>query len=296
MTFHIERHDISNPNYPQFIAKVPERRKFYVQWLIDSPFDAGGPLSGVKDQAELCLSMDTDVDRLETWEAWVTYMQMSEATLAVSTTEPGTQFTRMINHQEHILTAVEPDYFTNASNWLTAFYLAVTCRDQERYRSLCQIPVETLRQAGESLGSQYNPYIYHLVEALQAFVLNRPGLGENLLKAMELSDPANAEIGTTEVLNKLTFPPLNTLMHLVRRNSDKFNEALAEGLELFRSFRTANEERAKSIEGGTSIPLLALACLAYDTAGQDPDFHFDVESGYLPKHILQRSWHGEFPI
>ncbi len=296
MTYIIDRHDISNPNFVDSISRVPERRKFYVEWLVESPFDAGGPLSGVKDQAELCISMDTDVDRLETWEAWVTWMQVSEAALAVSTTQPGIQITRRINHQEHTLTTVSPDYFTNARNWLDAFFLAVTCREQERYRSLCQVPVETLRQAGESRGTQYNPYIYHWIQALQAFVLNRPGLVENLTKAMELSDPVHAEIGDAETLNKMTFPPLNTLIHLARRQSDKFNEALAEGLVLFRSFHTATPERSQDIEGGVPLELLGLACLAYDTAKVDPDFHFDVESGYLPKHILQRSWYGEFPI
>ena len=240
--------------------------------------------------------MDPEVDKLETWEAWATWMQMSEAVLTISTTEPGTQLTRRINHQEQVLTAVEPDYFTNASNWLNAFCLAVTCRDQQRYRSLCQISVNTLEQAGESRGAQYNPYIYHWIQALQVFVLQQPGLGEHLMKAMELSDPANAEIGDSETLNKLTFPPLNTLMYLAQRKSDKFNQALAEGLELFRSFHTATPERSEEIDGGVPLELFALACLAYDTVEIDPDFQFDVESGYLPRHILHRSWYGEFPI
>ncbi|MFD3684384.1 immunity 49 family protein [Nocardiopsis sp. NPDC058631] len=296
MPYKITRHNIGNPNYPVHIAKIPERRKFYVGWLVESLSDAGGPLNGVKNQAELCLAVDTDAARPETWESWVTWMQVSEAVLAVSTTEPGTRLTRRIDYQEHSLTAVEPAYFTNASNWLDAFYLAVTCREQERYRSLCQISVETLRQAGESQGSLYNPYIYHWIQALQAFVLNRPGLPDHLTKAMELSDPARSEIGTPETLNKLVFPQLNTLVHLVRRDSAKFNEALTEGLELFRSFHTATPERAEELDGGTPLGLLAMACLAYDTAEVDPDFRLEVESGYLPKHLVQRSWYGEFPV
>ena len=295
MIHQIERHNIGKPGFLSFIEKIPERRKIYVQWLIDSPFDAGGPLGGVEFQTKVCLAMDPEVDRLETWEAWVAWMQVAEATLAVSTQEPGTRFTRMIDHEERTLTAVEPDYFTNADNWIDAFCLAVTCRDQERYRSLCHIPAETLREAGESRGTKYNPHIYHLVSALQTFVLNRPGLMDHLAKAMELSAPQNAELGTTEGLNKLVFPPLNTLLHLVRRNSDEFNEALAQGLELFGSYYTADEERAESLDGGTPLLLLALACLAYDTAQVDPNFHFEVESGYLPKHLLERSWYGEFP-
>ena len=73
------------------------------------------------------------------------------------------------------------------------------------------------------------------------------------------------------------------------------DEGAVQGLELFRSYYTANEERAKSLAGGTPLALLALACLAYDTAEVDPNFRFEVESGYLPKHLVQRSWYGEFP-
>ncbi|MFI9287832.1 Imm49 family immunity protein [Streptomyces werraensis] len=36
--------------------------------------------------------------------------------------------------------------------------------------------------------------------------------------------------------------------------------------------------------------LLALTCLAYD-AGRP----IEVESEYLPEHLLKRSWLGEFP-
>jgi hypothetical protein len=297
LTFHIERHDIGNPNYPQFISEVPERRKFYVKWLIDSTSAAGGPLSGVKDQAKLCLSMDTDVDRLETWESWVAWMQMSEATLAVSTVEADTQITRMINGEERTLTTVEPDYFSNAENWLNAFFLAVTCRDQDRYRSLANISIDLLRSAGQSRGTTYHPYMYPWVSALQAFVLHQPGLFDHLAKAMELTDPSHPEsFGDAQTLNKLTFPPLDTFRHLVKRDSDKFNESLALGLELFHSYYTATPELAKSLAGGVPLDLFALACLGYDTAQVDPDFHFEVESGYFPKHILERDWIGEFPI
>ncbi|PWV48631.1 immunity protein 49 of polymorphic toxin system [Nocardiopsis sp. L17-MgMaSL7] len=297
MPYMVERHDISNPNYADFIDETPEGRSFYVNWLIGSPFDAGGPVAGVSFKTKLCLAMDTDADLLETWESWVFWMQVTEAALAVSTVEPGGRVVRMINGEERVLSTVEPNYFTNAETWLDAFFLAVTCRDKIRYEYLCQIPVDLLRSAGESSGTTYSPHIYPWISALQAFVLNHPGLFDHLSEAMELSDPANPNgFGEAEPLNKLAFPPMDAFMHLVRRDSDKFNESLALGLELFRSFHTATPERAEEIEGGVPLGLFALACWGYDTALVDPNFRFDVESGYLPKHILERDWIGEFPI
>ncbi|WP_232833114.1 immunity 49 family protein [Nocardiopsis sp. TNDT3] len=239
---------------------------------------------------------DPDAAQVDTWEAWVTAMQMHHAMFAMTTNPPGTELELMVNHQVRHPKATGPRYCTNASNWLTAFFLAVVCRDQKRYRELCEISVDRLREAGESEGTQYNPFTYHWISALQAFVLNRPGLGEELLAAMELSAPDRAGIGSPELLGMIVFPPMNAFLRLVERDTEKFNDALAQGLELFRDYQISDAKRAQDIEGVVSLPLLALACLAYDTAQVDPDFRLEVESGYLPKHLLQRSWYGEFPV
>ncbi|MFJ9976347.1 Imm49 family immunity protein [Streptomyces cyaneofuscatus] len=51
-----------------------------------------------------------------------------------------------------------------------------------------------------------------------------------------------------------------------------------------------DEDRAKDIDGSIALGPLAIACLAYDA-----EFPLDNESDYLPKHLLQRTWLGEFP-
>ena len=50
------------------------------------------------------------------------------------------------------------------------------------------------------------------------------------------------------------------------------------------------------VNGIEPLPLTRLACLAYGKTAHTPDFALEVESGYLPKHLVQGSWHGEFPI
>lgn len=42
--------------------------------------------------------------------------------------------------------------------------------------------------------------------------------------------------------------------------------------------------------GLIALAPLAIACLAYDAG-----FRIEVESGYLPIALLERSWAGEFP-
>ncbi|SIO87614.1 hypothetical protein BQ8420_17000 [Nocardiopsis sp. JB363] len=222
-------------------------------------------------------------------------MQMHDALFKVTTTPEDEPVEVMINRQVRRTKGTGPMYCTNASNWLTGFYLAVICREQQRYRELCKIPVDLLREAGESDGARYNPYIYYWISAIQDFVLNRPGLGENLLQAMELSSPGSSELGSAATLDRLVFPQLNTFLHLVQRRSDEFNEALAEGLVAHGEYWTSSEERANNINGVVPMALLAFACFGYDAAEVESDFRFEVESGYLPKHLVQRSWYGEFP-
>jgi hypothetical protein len=51
-----------------------------------------------------------------------------------------------------------------------------------------------------------------------------------------------------------------------------------------------NEDRAADIDGAIALGPLAIACWAYDG-----DFPLDIESEYLPKHLLNHGWLGEFP-
>lgn len=69
-----------------------------------------------------------------------------------------------------------------------------------------------------------------------------------------------------------------------------FNEALVQALQLHKEYWTANEERQETSDGDIPLDVLALTCLAHD-AGRP----IDVESEYLPEHLLKRSWLGEFP-
>lgn len=50
------------------------------------------------------------------------------------------------------------------------------------------------------------------------------------------------------------------------------------------------EERATDIDGSNALGPLAIACLAHDGK-----FPIGIESDYLPKHLLQHTWLGEFP-
>ncbi|NYH52014.1 hypothetical protein HNR06_001603 [Nocardiopsis arvandica] len=287
-------HDLSTSAYRDNAKYFPEDRARQIGRIEKKTTCVSSALSGVYLDAKISLAVDPEAGMLETWEAWVATMQVADALFLASTIPRGTEVECMIDHEVRKLNGIGPRYFTNASNWTTAFFLAVTCRESERVRRLCEIPVELLREAGESKGTEYNEYTYHWIAALQAFVLERPGLVRHLTKAIELSDPDSGAFGG-DALDKLVFPQMNTFRCLLEEDSDGFNKALAQGLQLFKGYYTADEERAKDIKGVVPLGLLAMACWARDKQQHRPELRLEVESGYLPRYILDGGWVGEFP-
>ncbi|MCN9239940.1 immunity 49 family protein [Streptomyces sp. RY43-2] len=212
-------------------------------------------------------------------------MQLGSALFSVTSVSEGTVQCR-IHHKMRSLAATGPLSTARAGTWLTAFWLAVICRERQRMTELCEIPLERLR-APEG---QYDEYIYHWVDTLQTYWLRRPGLVEKLTATFQASDPSVARIAPRDLLDGQLYPPINLFYHFVRKDEEGFRTALVEALQLHKMYWTLNEEREKDIDGSIALGPLAIACLAYDGK-----LSIQVESEYLPKHLLQHDWLGEFP-
>ncbi|MFC9950874.1 Imm49 family immunity protein [Streptomyces prasinus] len=247
--------------------------------LIDFAFN-----SGVINLRARCV-IDPQAAAVETWEAAVNAMQLGSALFAVTAKNEGTVECR-INGKVRTLQATGPLSTARAGTWLNAFWLAVICREPERMTQLCEVPLERLR-APEG---QYDEYVYHWVDTLQTYWLRRPGLVEKLTAALQMSDPAVARIAPRDLLQGVLYPPINLFYHFVRRDVEGFSPALEEALKLHRAHWTLTEERQKDIDGAIALGPLAIACWAHD--GHLP---IEVKSDYLPQHLLQHDWLGEFP-
>ncbi|MDT0443431.1 immunity 49 family protein [Streptomyces johnsoniae] len=259
-----------------------------IRRLEQSPRMFNSALGKALMHAEANCAIDPNAELLETWEAVVTAMQVGSAMFATSNLTEGSVQCR-IGHEVRTLPATGPQYYSDAGNWLTAFWLAIVCREQDRMTQLCSVPLDVLRST-EAEYDEYDEYIYHWVDALQAYWLRRPGLAEKLTKAIELSHPDIARIAGQELMNKILYQPIGLFHRFVRRDHEGFNQDLATALELHKQYWTANEERTLGVDSLVAWGPLAVACLAYDGG-----FPIEVESEYLPKHLLVRSWLGEFP-
>ncbi|WP_060884156.1 immunity 49 family protein [Streptomyces caniscabiei] len=229
--------------------------------------------------------IDPQAAALETWEATVSAMQLGSAMFAVTEATEGVVECRIDREVRHI-PAAGPQTYADAGNWLTAFWLAVVCREQKRMTQLCEIPLDRLRSAE----GQYDEYVYRWVDTLQTYWLRRPGLVEKLIATLEASHPDVVSVAPRDLVQQVLYPPINLFHRFVRQDEEGFNEALVEAVELHKAYWTADEDRVRRTEGSLALGPLALACLAHD--GEIP---VGVQSDYLPKYLLERGWLGEFP-
>ncbi|MFF1353328.1 immunity 49 family protein [Streptomyces sp. NPDC058297] len=280
----VPRHGESGPNNVVYAKRLADSTARSVLRLERSPRMVDITFDKAVMSAQAHCAVDPRALALETWEATVNAMQVGSALFATSSRIDGSVPCR-INRDLLSIPATGAQPYSNAGDWLNAFWFAIVCRDQVRITQLCEIPVDLLRASGAA----YDEYIYHWVGALQAYWLKRPGLVDELTSAIQNSYPDIARIADRGSLEKVLHQPINLFHQFLRKDDEGFNRALVEALEHHKQYWTETEEREESVKGFLALSLLAATCLAYD--GGIP---VEVESDYLPRHLLERSWGGEF--
>ncbi|MFI2350421.1 immunity 49 family protein [Streptomyces sp. NPDC019443] len=204
MATSISRHGVPGPDAEQFAERLSERVARRIDELEESTdmidFDFSTALLTLQAH---CVA-DPEAAKLETWEATVSAMQLGSALFAVTGASEGTVECR-INGRMRTVPVIGPQPFADAGNWLSAFWLAVVCRDQARMTQLCEIPLERLR----SPEGQYEEFMYHWVDVLQTYWLQRPGLVDKLIAAIEGSNPEVARTVPRDLLQGVLYPPIN---------------------------------------------------------------------------------------
>ncbi|WP_141310485.1 immunity 49 family protein [Streptomyces spinoverrucosus] len=228
-----------------------------------------------------CL-VDPRASIFPTWDAWVNAMQVGSAVFAAATTAQDHVQCR-IAHKDRTLQATGPQWYVNPGSWISAFYLAVVCRERDRITALCEVPLSLLRENG----SQFDEYHYAWIDTLQTYWRGGPDLGSKLVAAVDGTDPAVAT--DPETAGKLLYPPMEMFHRFIREDNAGFNRALASALQWHKEYWT-EESRAFQASGLVALAPLAMACFAHDVG-----IPIEVESEYLPATLLGRNWLGEFP-
>ncbi|MHC0429494.1 immunity 49 family protein [Streptomyces sp. O3] len=286
MTTSVGRHGSAGPDDAAYANSLGRRLATRVNTLEQSPdmLDAALALAQVHVNARL--AVDPNASHLPTWEAVVSAMQIGSALFATSGPVGSEPAECRISDEMRTLPQTGPLSAHTAGNWLTAFYYAIVCRDQARMTMLCNVPLDILRASPV----EYDEFIFLWIDVLQAYWLERPGLVDKLIAAIEKSHPDQAPNTDRESLDRILYQPINLFHRFLRKDHEGFQQTLVEALELHKEYWTASQEREDSVEGYLAVGPLAIACLAFDA-----NFPIDVESPYIPSELLNRAWLGEFP-
>lgn len=280
----IDRHKYPTDDVPDTVDALRETANWILDEFTESPVLRPQALSATLALAQQHCAIDPQAVKFDTWEAWVTAMQTGSALFAAATAPEGTGVTCRIKEQERTLPATGPEPHVNAGTWVTSFYLAMICRDNDRLRRLAEVPVSLLRDSG----AVFDAYIYSWVETLQSFWLGRQDVGDKLVAAVDATSPEALRYTDADLVSKILYPPMILLYRIIRRDAVEFDKALVDALRQHKAYWTADEDRATSADGLVALGPLAMACLA-----RDQGITVDVESGYLPRALLEHAWIGE---
>ncbi len=280
----VPRHEYPTGDVPETLDALGETANWILDKFADSPVLRPQALSTALSLAQQHCAIDAQAVKFETWEAWVTAMQTGSALFAAATAPEGTTVTCRIKERERTLPATGPESHLNAGTWVTAFYLAMICRDNDRLRALAEVPVSLLRDSG----AVFDEYIYSWVETLQSFWLGRQDVGDKLVAAVDGTAPAALQYADADLMAKVLYPPLILLYRVIRQDAAEFDKALGDALRWHKEYWTADEDRATSADSLVALGPLAMACLA-----RDQGLAVEVESEYVPKALLDYAWRGE---
>ncbi|MEU5715720.1 immunity 49 family protein [Streptomyces sp. NPDC020403] len=282
LAFHISRPSLPTERAEAGIAVLQASAQKLIDGLETDSTDLGRAQRTTLTLAQSHCLLDPRASIFPTWDAWVTAMQVSSAVFAAATT-PLEHVQCRIAHEDRTLQATGPQSYVTPGAWITAFYLAVVCREKARITALCHVPLALLRENG----SNFDAYHYNWISTLQAYWLGSPDLGEKLVAAVDGTDPETAS--DPETAGKLMYPPMEMFHRFLRKDHAGFTQALTTALQWHKDYWT-EESRMYQAPGLVALAPLAMACIAHDA-----NIPIEVESEYLPATLLGRNWCGEFP-
>jgi hypothetical protein len=283
----VERHDFDAPNAERAVKRLFARRH---EAREDIETDKLGPSFALErsyDEFAYRCGADPRAAENETWLAFARAVQSGSALFLTANRPEGEEVEFRFGEDVIRRPATGPTRDSDALNWLKAAYLAIIARDQPRLELLAGVPVDLLRESGP----QYDEFVFDWVRALQIHVRGEAELIEAVLAAMRGTAPEALRASVPEAVLQLSFPPIELFYHFTQREDGKFAGSLVTALELHRRYWTADPERPRDPASIVALAPLAMACLA-----RDAGMTFDVESDYLPHHLLAGSRVGEITI
>jgi hypothetical protein len=280
----IARHDVDEAAVEKRIARLAARVHEAREDIEEVTLGPGFAMRRSLEEFFCRCATDPQAVWNDTWLALVRAMQSGAALFLCANTPAGEQVQFNFGDETIRRPATGPTRDSNGVNWLTAMWLAIICREQARMDLLAGIPLDLLRGSG----TPADEFVYSWAHALQVYVRGEADLVEAVLQAMRDTEPEGLQSFPAATVLQVYYPPIELFYYFTQREEGKFNDSLANALELHQRYWTADDDRRPAPSGFVALAPLAIACLA-----RDAGMTIDVESDYLPLHMLTGTRVGE---
>ncbi|MGQ4268877.1 immunity 49 family protein [Nocardiopsis changdeensis] len=289
--YSIPSHEIAFRDSTDLVREVDGRMGEYVERLEESAFSVDVFMGVIFSDVQRLVLMDPGVRDIGTWRSWVSAKQYYGAVMRADGVPLGEGFETLVGGRRIRVRGLGRPVNATPGKWLTSFFMAVTCRDEALWKSLCGITVGDIMKVSQGGGGMYEKSVFPWIASIQAFVEKKPGAFQYLDQAEYLCERfVEGRPEKSEKIRCLVRPKYDVLRKFIAGDSDGYNESLARALSLHKDYYSSSEGLRADPAGVMSLPLLGLACWGFDRSLQDADFEFQVDSGYLPQRILDGSW------
>lgn len=203
---------------------------------------------------------------------WIRFVARARTALFTFACRPERDRWSLFGGEHRLVGNVRPSDLDGAS-WCSAFWLAFAVRDAESLALLTQYPARQISE-GEAFERP-------MVQALQSLFARATDTGANLVKALELADPANVTRTHPDAILYLIAPIFECLVPIADRDAARFQSALEKLLRLRREYYSKSPHDGTN--GDENLSEAAAGLVAWARAS---GFDVDVECPYVPRQLI----------
>ena len=194
----------------------------------------------------------------------------------------GKLFSFTIDGKTYEMTGSHHSSYTDAHKWLDCIYAAIAVRNDEAINVLMQVPNIVFDKASKKV----DPITYALVDVYKGLFggIQDRSMLELISHAYTVADSDDA--GRLDFIMTIFMPQLGIIRSILSEGSEEEYNELMHDAVLKHKQRWSSGEREYRYAGWVSLPLIALASIAFDHKGYCLNFKTD----YIPRWLVEREF------
>ncbi|MGO2129113.1 MAG: immunity 49 family protein [Pseudoalteromonas prydzensis] len=219
----------------------------------------------------------------ETKKAWTYLNRATQLGVGIfqSNANDGKTFPFALDNSYIEVMGKKTGYRTDESVWCQVLYSAIILRHQESISELMLIGNNTFEAS--NFGPQIKEFDYARTDLYRAIFTNGD-LSGLLKQTIESFDPDVYNDDAYFYVSRLKWPQIAIIKAIFTADAEEeFNQAIEKALLLHKEYYS-HEDHNVDYQGAISLPLTALAALAYD----HKKYKVKIENEYIPSWLVER--------